>query len=74
MSLAQPDLFAAKPAPAAESLGPLWAMECRACGHRARYLDHSCPACGSCRTVGRDRGSFDAHKRALRRVEGQRDA
>lgn len=44
---------------------PLWAMECRACGRRSRYLDHSCAGCGSSRTVGRDRGSFEAHKRAL---------
>ena len=44
---------------------PLWAMECRACGHRARWMDHHCPACGSSHTIGRDRGSFEVHKRAL---------
>ena len=44
---------------------PLWAQQCQACGHRQRYIEHSCLSCGSYRVIGRSRADFDAHKAAV---------
>lgn len=49
--------------------GPLWAQECRSCGHRQRYIDHACGNCGSMHVIGRSRADFDAHRAALAAFE-----